>query len=519
MADTIPKYKLKAGRKAVAQLVCAVASADLARTGTLPPAEREAAARALAELHQSMLEQSSQVSVLDLHDTAQELSQAAATFVGVYSVLLRELSALASAPGKGHHEQEDSSSGTKLLDANGVRSGGTPSSNYSSSTAAAASSSEGHGAGPSSGDCVPLLVDSSAVVANSLWAMLSANTADSDVRQLYASSSCASQTRAATSVDTRKGHVRSCAVPMVAALLRSDALPALSRLLSAEAQRGPARALLTPRQLTTCLKPLSALLMAAHTLPDVLLPADPTSLREPHHPSPIKPSTATTSTAPAPSCVPPTPEPTPGAISPPAACPSAATPASAGLGKSPANCPTPHAAGSEYESSVAVRLAHLGHSPSSSTASPAPSPAQPHQPQTLGPAVLCAVADSGVLEAACRAVVGAVEQGSGGRQQQQQEGARSPSDHRSALLHVLLAVLLQVHDAGFRSADRDRSLQGRHLGRILAGPRAQVCWQCPLSGVVATHMSCRYLTDTQLLAYLPNSLPLHWACLPWTCRY
>ncbi len=425
MADSIPKYKLKAGRKAVAQLMRAVASADLARTGTLPPVQRAEAARALADLHE--LEESNQVSVVEFYDTAQGLREAAATFVEVYSVSLRELVALASAHGQGQREQDDSSCGTGLPDANGVRGGGRASSSSCSDSrgaAAAVSSSEGHGALPSSEDWVPLLADSSAVVANSLWAVVSTNTAGSDMRHFYAGSSSATRTRAATSGDTRKGHFRSCAVSLASALLHSDALPALSRLLSAEAQRGPARALLTPRQLTTCLKPLSALLMAAHTSPDVLLPADPPSLRERCPPAPSS-QTATTSTTPAPSCVLPTPDRTPGTAASPAACPTATT--------------------------------------------------QPPTPQTLGPAMLCALVESGVVEAACRAAVGLAEQGGGERQQQQQR-ARSPGDDHSALLRELLLVLFQVHDTRkCSSADRDKQVQGGPLRTILTGPCAQVC--------------------------------------------
>ncbi len=457
MTNSVPKYKLKAGRKAVAQLVRAVASADLTRTGALPPVHREEAARALADLHE--LEKSNQVSVVEFYDTARELREAAATFVEVYSVSIRELVALASAHGQGQNEQDDSSCGTGLLDANGVRCGGQA---FSSSSdirgTAAVVSSAAAAAGPFLEDPVLLLVDSSAVVANSLWAVVSTNTADSNVRQVLQGSLYASQDRAATCGETRKGHVHSCGVAMVSALLRSDALPALSRLLSAEAQRGPARALLTPRQLTTCLKPLSALLMAAHTLPDVLLPADPPSRHQPRLPSLNSPATASpTPTTPSPTPDR-TPNPTPGTTAPPAACPSATTPAAASPIQALGSCPTPHAAAGEHESSAAMHSAQ-GHSPISSIASPAPSNSQPHQPQTLAPAVLTAAAESGVVEAACRAAVGAVVlQGGGGQHHYQQQGARSPGGDRSTLLRELLTVLLQVHDARACAVDRDEQV-------------------------------------------------------------
>ncbi len=54
---------------------------------------------------------------------------------------------------------------------------------------------------------------------------------------------------------------------MASALLHSDALPALSHLLSSEAQRGPAQALLWSRGLTTCFLPLRQLISIAETKP------------------------------------------------------------------------------------------------------------------------------------------------------------------------------------------------------------------------------------------------------------
>ncbi len=51
-----------------------------------------------------------------------------------------------------------------------------------------------------------------------------------------------------------------CLSAMASALLHSDALLALSHLLSSEAQRGPAQALLWPRGLTSCFLPLRQLI-------------------------------------------------------------------------------------------------------------------------------------------------------------------------------------------------------------------------------------------------------------------
>lgn len=92
--------------------------------------------------------------------------------------------------------------------------------------------------------------------------------------------------------------------------------------------------------------------------------------------------------------------------------------------------------------------------------------------QTLGPAVLCAVAASGVVEAACRVVVPLVVQhGSGGRQQQQKQVGCRTGDGREQLLIELMDLLHAVSSALFKA---DSVVQRQLQRRILAGPCAQV---------------------------------------------
>ncbi len=427
----LDKRTLDAGARACAQLVRAVSSA------TSAPLRRAAAGSALARLHQLLMKSGSFIiagllSVKDVRTTVSALAE-------VYSVSLREVATPTPAPGPsgageeqaGLKESKDiSGAGTPKLHAaeygqqppgSGRGSRGAESGSSSAGDGAAA----GDGAGPFPEDWVPLLVDSSALVANCLGrggftitptAAASGSHTYSQVTEVYACNSS----------------------PLASALLLSDALPALSRLLSAEAQRGPARALLTPRQLATCLQPLNELIAAAANLHDKLLPVSPQGLPQPHHPATSRLTTATTIPAPKPL-------------------------------QGTETCPEPPAAAGEYEGSAAAPVTQ-GHTPTASV-----STQTPHQRQTLGPAVLCAVAESGVMEAACRAAVGALEQhGGGGRQQQPQQkraACVAGSGREELLLSLLdlprqLLTLLWDEDAG--------SLPEEPMRTILTGPCVQV---------------------------------------------
>ncbi len=472
----LDKRARDAGRGACAQLVRAVSSATPA-----VPFRKAAAGSALARLHDMLLKDG--YAIIAEIEPFDEVCAAVSALVEVYSVSLREVVRQTPKVGASGAVEEQAA----LKEGKGVSAAATPEPHAavydqqhpgssidcrgagSGCSTPSGGAAAGHGALPSSEDWVPLLVDSSALVADSLWVVVSTISADSDMRHFYAGSSSATQTRAATSGDTRNGHFRSCAVSLASALLHSDALHALSRLLSAEARRGPSRALLSPRQLATCLQPLTQLLMAAAAkFHDELLPVSPQGLRQPDPPAANSSATATTSTSSAPSPVPSMPGPTPGTSTPPAAGPSAATPAAANSGQAQTSSSITHAAASEPRGSAAVPVPH-GRDPTASSSAPATP--TPQTPKRLGPAVLTATAESGVVEAACRVAVGALEQGCSGRQTQQ-EAACSAGGDRKALVRQLLELLQHlVTSVELASAEL---LPEGPLRTVLTGPCVQV---------------------------------------------
>ncbi len=459
------KGTLDAGRRACAQLVRAVSSE------TSAPLQRAAAGSGLARLHQ-LLNKNGHILIAALQ-SLENVRATVSALVEVYSVSLREVATLTVTPGPSVMGGEKA----QLKESKGISAAATsepraaeygrqhPGSSMDSRGARSScgttdgGAGAGGGAGPSPEDWVPLLVDSSALVAYCLCRGVHTVTSTAAARGTFA--------------DFQPTEVyASGSSTLASALLHSDALPALSRLLSAEAQRGPARALLSPGQLATCLEPLNELITAAVNSHDQLLILTPQRLRQPDPPAPNNRITATTSTTPAPSPVTPTPYPTPSTSTPPTAGPSTPAPAAAKLSKGTERCPEPPTAASDPGGSAATPVPQ-GREPTTSPTSPA------HPtPQTLGPAVICAVAESGVVEAVCRlVVVGAAEQVAGGPQQQQQQqrqkvAACAAGGDREELVRQLLELLKQLlnllgcGDAG--------SLPEETLQAILAGPCVQV---------------------------------------------
>ncbi len=444
--------ELKAGGKACRQLARAVAAADVERTGTLPRAERLAAARALSQIHQ--LSKSGGVTVMHMSSRPEELYDAVPAVVKVFSISLREVAALASSPPAPNESSESRGrQETSSLNAGGAsgafaaaRSGGRPAKGGFGTEPGARAASTAAGSGHkfvSSADWVPLLVDSSAILSECLYNVNSGSVAQ-DIQEYFRGDPAArtmADTLSAAASDPVMVTMFNCAVAIASALLHSDALPALSRLLSAEAQRGPARALLSPGQLATCLQLLDRLILAAAKAPTALLPSIPPASR-------------------------------------------ASAPTAAGAG--PSATPT-----STASSSTRPPTSTSTRSPSSATASPSQVPAADlctsstpriHQRQRLGAAVLVGVAESGVLEAACRAVVEVL---SGMQQeQQQQQDARWPVGHYSAAYKGLFEMLHQVLGA----AEKNEAAVGAErlpdglMGRILGGPCVQV--RCDRNGLV-----------------------------------
>ncbi len=425
----LDKRTLDAGARACAQLVRAVSSA------TAAPFRKAAAGSALARLHELLVKE--KYIIIAALESFVDARATVSALVEVYSVSLREVAAPTPTPGPSAQLRENNdipgaeapkphaAESGQQLPSGGRDSRGTASSSGTTDGGAAA----GHGAGPFPEDWVPLLVDSSAVVAGCMQLgvfTFNPTPVGSDLD---------------ADLQRRVRQVYACGTAMSSALLLSDAMPALSRLLSAEAQRGPARALLTPRQMATCLQPLGELLTAAYKLYNVPLPVSPQRVRQPHPPAPNSPAAATTiatDTTPAPS-----PTPTPGTSTRPAAGPSAATPAADGSGQTQTRSSTPHATASEPGGSAAVPVPHGRDDPTTSSSSPT----QPTQqtPQHLGAAILIAAAESGVVEAACRAAVGALEQGGGGGQQQQQQGSACVTGRdREQLVRQLLELPRQL---------------------------------------------------------------------------
>ncbi len=467
---TIEERKLGVGRRACAQLVRAVSS-----SAASAPLRRAAAGSALAQLH-ALLKRDGYVIIAALQSFT-EVCTTVSALVEVYSVSLREVATLTPTPGpcaagKSPAQPEESkdipgAGGSQSHAANyGQQRPGSDGGSRAAASGcdtAGSGTAAGHGAGPSPEDWVPLLVDSSALVANCLNKGISTTA----------------NPTAATSVSDadlklqQATPVYICSIPAVAAaLLHTDALPALSRLLSAEVQRGPARALLTPSQLATCLQPLNELIAAAGRYFNDFLPVSPQRLRQPQAPAPNSLTTTTaTSTAPDPSPPPPTPAPTSSTSTPPAGGPSDSPPAAAAkLSQGTETCIGPPAAAGGPGGSAAAPVPR-GHEPATSATSPPP-PTR----QAFGPALLRAVADSGAVEAACRAAVGAVEQGAGGRQQRQQErqtGAACVSgSDREQLLIRLLELPRQVLNLLEHYAAAP--LPQEPLRTILAGPCMQV---------------------------------------------
>ncbi len=449
--DKLDQRTSDAGRVACAQLVEAVSSS------TSAPLRKAVVGCALARLHKLIEDGFLLIEVLP---SFEDFCATVSALVEVYSFSLRELATpKPSGAGEEQRDKNDNKGSyhteAHTCDASGC--GQRP----GSSIARANSGAAGHGAGSCPEDWVPLLVDSSALVASCLPMAFPhirpasiASMSQANLMQLFIDAS-------------------SCGAALVSTLLRSDALPALTRLLSAEAQRGPARALLNPRQLATCLLPLNELLNTAHKLHMAELPDSSQQLRLAARNFQTTATGTTTTTAPTPSPMPSTPASVSTASSsvPSGADPSAASPAAASSDQAQASTSTPHAAARETGGSAAVPLpqGHDDRTPNTS------SPAAP-EPQRLGAAVLTAVAESGVVEATCRVAVGALEQGPGEQQQQQQQqqaaAACVPRGDREQLMLQLLELtrklrdLVQLATAG--------SLPREPLRTILSGPCVQV---------------------------------------------
>ncbi len=374
---------------------------------------------ALKRLH--VLNFGHDIAIPDVCDSPDEFREAVLSLVEVLSVSLREVGALALSSGPYRPTDQGTSPSDSSVGAV-ASTRGPP----------ATASSSALGLGPS--DWVPLLVWSADLIAQCLSVGINSNGAKGGSNSQgqshgVAAARCAAKPPAA--------HVRACTVAAVAALLHCDALPALGRLLSAEAQRGPARALMSPRQLATCLLPLNRLIMAIVKAPTALLPPHPGLL--------LKSETARVqpgATAAAPSRAPPN-----SARSPASAAPSGSIPAAASSRRS-----------------ATRNSAFQGRGPASRAGSPAQPTPQP-QPQRLGPAVLSAVAESGVLEAACRTAVVMAQQGAGG-----QERGCVHGEDPICLLKELFRVLVRVAEV----ADKYQGSKNETLRAILTGPCAQV---------------------------------------------
>ncbi len=500
--------KRDAGQRACAQLVRAATSAPLRKT---------AAGCALARLH-DLKNTSGYVMIAALH-SLEDVCATVSALVKVYSVSLREAAAPKGPSAAAGEEQADSKdtkdsccNETSTIDTTEYGQPRPGSGRVSRGTGGSCGRADGGSGGDSEGpfpeDWVPLLVDSSALVAGCISTGISAK----DILALPPITALCT-----TDPEHRLRQIRSCAVAMVAALLLSDALPALSRLLSAEAHRGPARALLNPCQLAMCLQPLNELLKAAAESPTAPLPVDPPS---PHQPGPpaLIPPTATTTTTPALSAVPPTPTPTPGTSAPPAMGPSTATPAAprpphsteAGprppdaassaqaqtscsmpcrtAGESGGSAPRPPVAAGKFGGSAAVPP------PQGSKPTARVSTQTPHRPQRLGAAALCAVAESGVVEAACRAAMPLVVQQGGGGRQQRKRDCLLGGDREQLLGQLLELPRLVLTAVQGNTAD---ALPTERLRSMLTGPCVQV------RGQVSNNVRCR-VVDACIIAPIPT---------------
>ncbi len=271
-----------------------------------------------------------------------------------------------------------------------------------------------------------MLVDSSAILAECLSDGVNVCGATqasvSKAQQLFSSPLARGLVGQALAEPWLLQETRSCTVSMASALLHSDAMPALSRLLSSEAQRGPARALLSPRQLATCLKLVSKLFYTAQKLPSALL--DVTSCAEgtrwygqqqQQHQQQRPSSTVGQNQRPAgspaasPSRPPSVPQRSTAAFATCTTATPAASPAPSGLAGSGISPATRAAANTRASKGRSRTPRNTGSAtvpspqrqvPTSSTSSSAPP-----QPPLLATAVLTDVAESGVVEAACTVAV------------------------------------------------------------------------------------------------------------------
>ncbi len=399
-----------AGRKACCELVRAAATADLARTGTLTPAQRAAAGRALAQLREIV--DAGSLCLFDIIGSAKELRDTVAALAEVLSVSLREVASLAALPAYCECSQAE---GDSSCGGTGLRQASTQGSRAFDSAAAVARPSDG---GPS--DWVPL-VDCARVVSYCLFYGMGSSSTSGGIGELLRGVSTAAPT---TTTDARVRDKRSNTLALVAALLHSDALPALSRLLSAEAQRGASLALLSPKGLTDCVQLLDTLMHATTEAPAALLPV-------------ALPASDTT------------------------------------RAHSHSYVPNPHEQQQQRQQQQR----------SSAAASPAPPTAASTAPQRLGPAVWTAMAQCAVVEAACRLV--AMRLGAGG--QQGGAGRWAEADEGSDLLRPLLSAVFEVADAnekarGMAAGGEQLPVSELLLRDVLAAPCAQVpygyCMTC-----------------------------------------
>ncbi len=403
MSSRLPDNVFRAGRRVWRELVRAAASADLTQTGTLPEAPRAAAGCALAQISETI----HNLCMFEVIESPKELRDSTAALAELFSASLREVASLALLPAQsgGSDEQEDNSCGIT-----GLRQAGAQGSK--------SRTSECDAGGPS--DWVQLLADSGAVVGHCIYWGIGSNgsMAREKLRGVLSAA-------AWTSTDARMRDICSCTLAMVAALMHSGALPALSRLLSAEAQRGPARALLSPKDLTTFLQLLEVLLCAARTSPTALLPAALPDL-------------------------------------------------DSSWAHSQGHVPDP------LQQRRQLQQQQQQQQRSSAAASPAATqPASASTaPQRLGPAVWAAVGQCAVLEAACKLV--AMRLGAGG--QQARAGRWDEGGEGSRLLRMLLEVVSDVL-SGAMETDRKAAPGGEQLPPgPLQGVLAAPCVQVPYGG-------------------------------------
>ncbi len=446
--------------EACQQLVRAVASADVANSGTLPPESRAAAGHALERLD-NLLDVEN-CSLMGAVATPRELCDALSAMVEVYSVSLREVAGLAAATGSdarnGEERCSEGSTGeaaapeARTAGASGQLSGSSVGGGGSQHPATADAAAAANQGGRSSDDWVQLLVHSSSLLANALY--LGYTNRPSGTEGADQSPELPSARRLLSphfvnpaDLDALLSGKYNLTMAAVSALLHSDALPALSRLLSAEAQRGPARALLNPRQLATCLQPLIVLVRGAVQLPNAILPAHHTTRSRTGH------SLSHQGRAP---------EREQALRRAPGGAPSAAAPLTRTNGASP-HAPTTPARGSPPRGLGGSSIALPTPKPRQSAPNPRTS-AHTTQPRKLRPAVLTALARHGVVEAACRVAVPLAGRG-------------QPQGGRTQLLTEVLDVLKRLLQAADECDGGEGGMRIRPcvFNSILGGPCVQVC--------------------------------------------